>query len=150
MAHHRLPGEGIAALAVGHHEPFRASNGQGPAVLHGQGRLFAATLGEVLGDHVGHAIAEPDVLEQIIQGVEAEFIEDVGDALARKARKIGIDVREAPVEQAPPEGAGLGHLLMLKRMANGRAGFTRHDEGEPIRVGSSLFRSDDFHRLAAL
>ena len=67
-------------------------------MLHGQGRLFAATLGEVLGDHVGHAIAEPNVLEQIVQRVEAEFIEDIGNALTGKARKIGIDVRQAAVE----------------------------------------------------
>ena len=73
-------------------------------MLYGQGGLFAAALGKVLGDDIGHAVTQADVFEQIVQSVEAELIKDVGNALAGKVCEIGIDVCQAAVEEASPEG----------------------------------------------
>ena len=36
-------------------------------MLYGQGGLFAAALGKVLGDDIGHAVTQADVFEQIVQ-----------------------------------------------------------------------------------
>ncbi|MNX50122.1 hypothetical protein D3C86_807400 [compost metagenome] len=135
-----------AAFGVAEHQTFGAANRQRTFRAW---QLFAFAE-QAAGDHIGHAVAEADVFEQVFDQFEAVLGEHRLDAFGRDLLQRTVETVEHLVQQAFAEADGLGATLQFQRMADVRACLAGDDEIEPRRVWPCARGADDLDCGAAL
>ncbi len=134
-----------AALGVVEHQPFRAADCQRPFERR---RLFVIARYQAARDHVGHAIAQPDVFQQILDVFHVVLGEHLLNTLRADLLQTGFETTECLAQQALAEVDRLRAALQLERMADMRTGFAGDDEIKPCRVWPRARCGDDLHRRA--
>ena len=147
VADDRVTRDRGAALGIAEHQAFGAADGQRAFRC---GQLLAFGGQQATGHDVGHAIAQADVFEQILEQLQAVLAENRLDALRRNLLQAAVEAGEDLVQQAFTQADRLGPALLLECMANMRARLAGDHEVEPCGVRTGTRRADDFHRRAAL
>ncbi|RMT54308.1 hypothetical protein ALP46_05441 [Pseudomonas amygdali pv. myricae] len=146
VADNRVARDRCAALGVAEHQAFGATNRQ---------RTFRAwqllaLAQQAASDDIGHAIAQPDVFEQVFQHFDPVLVEHQLNAFLSDLVETAFEAVEHLVQQALAEVDRLGAALQLERVANMRTRLAGHDEVQPCRVRTCAGRTDNLDGRAAL
>src|SRR3990167_5314551 len=101
-------------------------------------------------NHVGHAVAQADIFQQVFDGFLAVLMEHRLHALLRDLVQGAVEAVEHFVQQAFAQADGFGAALQFQRVANMRTRLAGDHKVEPGRVGASARCADDLHRGTAL
>ena len=144
-----ITGQRVAALGVGHHQAFAATNRQRPPVV-----LFLPGLTVVAHHLAGHQrrqpVAHADVFQQLVQAVLIVAVQLGADHRFRQMLKAALIARQGLVQQALSQFPGVFPPLLLEEVANVGAGLAGDDKVEPGRIGGGVGGGDDLHRLPGL
>ncbi|MNP16734.1 hypothetical protein D3C76_1091410 [compost metagenome] len=146
VADNRVARDRCAALGVAEYQAFGTANRQ-RAFRAWQLFAFAE---QSASHHIGHAIAQADVFEQILDQFEAVLGEHRLDAFSRDFFQRAVESVEDLVQQAFAQADGFGAALQFQCMADVRARLAGDHEVEPCRVRPCAGCADDLDRGAAL
>ncbi|MCY1455845.1 hypothetical protein D9M71_730120 [compost metagenome] len=118
MADDGVAGDRRAALGVAEHQAFGAADRQR---AFWRRQLFAFGRQQAARDHVGHAVAQADVFEQIFYQLQAVLGENRLDAFLGDFLQAAVEASEYLVQQALAQADGFGAALLLERVADIRA-----------------------------
>src|SRR5690606_21712186 len=110
------------------------------------GRCFSTQ--QIAGDDIGHAVAQANVCQQLLEVLHAVILENRLDAPLGNLLEGGIEADQYLVEQPLAEGDGFGLALVLEGMADVAARLAGSDEIEPGGIGPCARSGDDLYRLA--
>ncbi len=147
IPHDRIVRDREAAACIAHDHAFRAGNRE-RACLRDRFRRLRIVHGQQFArDERREALAQADLLEQLLRRLEVELrccsLQPLLGNLLQRKRQL----RERLIEQAPTEIDGFGVLEALQVVANCGTRLRRNDEIYPARIRRRAFRGDDLDRL---
>src|SRR5450830_1199338 len=142
----RFARDRYTTLGVAEHQAFGTTDRQR---TFGAGQLFAFAE-QATGDHIGHAVAQADVFQQVFDQFQAVFVEHGLHAFAGNLVQGAVETVEHLVQQAFAQADGFGAALQFERVADVCPRFTRDHEVQPGRVRARAGCTDDLDRGAAL
>src|SRR5450830_568185 len=142
----RVARDRCTALGVAEHQAFGTTDRQR---TFGAGQLFAFAE-QATGDHIGHAVAQADVFQQVFDQFQAVFVEHGLHALAGNLVQGAVETVEHLVQQAFAQADGFGAALQFQGVADMGARLAGDDKVEPRRIRARAGGADDLDRGAAL
>src|SRR5688572_19394324 len=142
----RVVGYGEAAPRVADDEAFGARDGERLG-SHGI-RAGVVVRQQAARDEAGEALAEPDLLAQLLAVLQRERARDLVEAAGGQLLERQLELLERLVQHAPAELGGLAALQVLEVLADRGACLRRHHEARPGGVRLRAPGGDDLHGLA--
>ncbi|RMO04789.1 hypothetical protein ALQ48_06206 [Pseudomonas coronafaciens pv. zizaniae] len=146
VADNRVAGNRRTALGVAEYQAFGAANGQ---------RTFRAWqliafAQQAAGDHVGHAIAQTDVFEQILEHLDPILAQHQLNTLRRDLLQAAFKTVEHLVQQPLTQVDRLGATLQLERVTDMGARLAGDHKVQPGRIRTCAGGADNLDSRAAL